>query len=159
MSDLQFLNSEPRYTNCELNFVKEIWPGRYVRTAWRHDNWLQMGSIWGQNELLEGLRRRLWDQQPGLVSSKWSQGRLPQFRPRILGSFWTSFWKIFEIHTALKDDVCFRCVFGSETWSKFHEFWFQIRTKWGWHLTISSEMRKVDFWTTVHVFWRILAFS
>ena len=68
------------------------------------ENWLQMGSIWGQNEMLEGLGRRLWDQQPGLMSSNWSQGRLPQFRPSILGSFWTSFWKIFETHAALKDN-------------------------------------------------------
>ena len=37
--DLQVLNSESRYTNCELCFANEICPGNDVRTAWRGWKW------------------------------------------------------------------------------------------------------------------------
>ena len=39
------------------------------------------------------------------------------------------------------------------------EFWYQIQTDERWYFTASSEIRKVDFWTTVHAFSRILVFS
>ena len=123
------------------------------------ENGVQLASIWGQNELLEGLGRCLWDQEPGLMWPKGSQGRLPQFRYSILGPFWATFWKTLETKTASKDEACFRCILGTEIGSKIDRFWDQIRTRWRRHFTIRSEMRKVDFWTTVHAFWRILVFS
>ena len=39
------------------------------------------------------------------------------------------------------------------------EFWYQIQTDERWYFTASSEIHKVDFWTTVHAFSRILGFS
>ena len=152
VSDQSVVNNEPRYKNCALCFANTIAVAMTSEQCAAEQNGAQCVSIWGQNELLEGLWMCFWDQRPGWMWPKWSQGRLPQFRPSILGFFWSPFWKIFEIHTALKDEVCFRCAFGSEIWSKFNEFGFQIRTKWRWDLTISSDMRKVDFWTTVRVF-------
>ena len=123
------------------------------------ENAVQFASIWGQNEVLEGLGRCLWDQEPGLMWPKGSQGRLPQFRQSILGSFWATFRKTLETKTASKNKVCFRCILGNEIKLKIDRFWDHIRTGWRRHFTIRSEMRKVDFWTIVHAFWRILVFS
>lgn len=123
------------------------------------ENGVPLIPLWGQNEILEGLGRCLWHQEPGLMWSKCPSGRFAQFRPSILGSFWTICWKTLDTKTASKDAVCFRCVFGIEIWWKIDGFWAQIRTKGRWYFTISSEMRKIDFWTTVHVFWRFLLFS
>ena len=75
------------------------------------------------------------------------------------GPFLASFWKTLETKTASIDEVCFRCTFGIEFCSKNDRFWYQIRTERRLYLSLSSEMRKVDFWTTVHVFWRFLLFS
>ena len=123
------------------------------------ENEVQVASIWGQNELLEELWRCLWDQEARLIWPKGSQGRFSQFRSSILGSFLVSFWKTWETKTASIDEVCVRCTFGIEFWSKNNRFWYQIRTEGRSYFSISSEMRKVDFWTTVHVFWRFLLFS
>ena len=90
---------------------------------------------------------------------KGSQGRLPQFRQRILGPFWATFWKTLETKTASKDEVCFMHTFGVEIWSTNDGFCYQFHTLWRWYFTISYEIRKVYFWTTVQVFWRILTFS
>ena len=114
--------------------------------------------MWPQNEQLGGLCKRVCDQQPVLMSSRWSQGRRAQFRSSIFGSFWTSFWNTWGAKTGPKEEVCCRCTFGSEICLKNCWFWFQIRTEWRWYVTRSSEMRNVDFWTTVHAFWCILVF-
>ena len=123
------------------------------------ENEVQLASIWGQNELLEALWRCLWDQEARLIWPKVSQGRFYQFRSSILVPFLASFWKTLETKTASIDEVCFRCTFGIEFWFKNDRFWYQIRTEGRSYFSISSEMRKVDFWTTVHVFWRFLLFS
>ena len=123
------------------------------------ENGVQLASIWDQNELLEGLWRGLWDEEPRLRWPKWPQGHFPQFRSSILGSFLSSFWKTLTLKQHRKNEVCFRCGFWSEIWLKSVGFGYQIRTKWRWYFTISSEMRKVDFWTRVLVFGRILVFS
>ena len=150
------MNSEPRYRNCALCLVNK---NCLVRTACRGTNGAQLASIWGQNHVLEGLWRCLWDQKPGLMWPKWSQARFPQFRPSILGSFWTQFWKTFKTKASSTNEVPFTCVLGIGFSLKFDGISCLLRTKWRCDLSISSEMCKVYFWTTVHVFWRFLLFS
>ena len=70
MSDLQVFNNEPRYKNCELSFASEICRGMMPEQFEKIENKVQMGSIWNQNEQLEGLCTRLEDQEPRLMSSK-----------------------------------------------------------------------------------------
>ena len=75
------------------------------------------------------------------------------------GSLFGIILKTLETKTASINKVCFRCTFGIEFWYKNVRFWYQIRAGEWSYFSISSEMRKVDFWTTVHVFWRFLLFS
>ena len=145
--------------SCALWFTNKIALAMMSEQLAEGENEVQLASIWGQNELLEGLWRCLWDQEARLIWPKGSQGRFSQFRPSILGSFLVSFWKTWETKTASIDEVCVRCTFGIEFWSKNNRFWYQIRTEGRSYFSISSEMRKVDFWTTVHVCWRFLFFS
>ena len=76
------------------------------------ENGVQICSIWGQNEQLGGVWKGLWDQQPGLMSSKWSQGCLSPVPIKhfgtvldlILEDFWDKNdgkrWSLFQ--------MCFR---------------------------------------------------
>ena len=61
-----------------------------------------------------------------MIWPKGSQGRFSQFRSSILGSFLVSFWKTWETKTASIDEVCVRCTFGIEFWSKNNRFWYQM---------------------------------
>ena len=66
------LNSEPRHTNFELSFAKEIWLGIDVRTAWRDckraPKRLHVGSKWAVwGPVKASLRPRstfLWSKSP-----------------------------------------------------------------------------------------------
>ena len=158
-SDKWVMNSGSRYRNCVLCSANKNWTSNNVWTAGSWRKWVQLASIWSQNELLEGLWRRLWDQEAGLISPKGSLGWFAQFRPSILEGFSTSFWNTLDTESASKDEVSFRCNFGIEFWSNIDRFWYKMRTEWRSYFVKSSEMRKVDFWTTVHVFWRFLLIS
>ena len=79
-SDQKVANKELRYRSCALWLTNKSAPVMMSEQLAEGGNGVQLASIWGQNELLEGLGRCLWDQEPGLMCPKGSQGRLPQFR-------------------------------------------------------------------------------
>ena len=117
------------YRSCALWLTNKIAHAMMSEQLAEGENKVQLASVWGQNALLDGLGRCLWDQEPTLLWPKRSQGRLPQFRHSILEAFWASFWKTLEAKTASQDEVCFRYTFGFEIWWKKCRFWYQIQTE------------------------------
>ena len=89
--DLQFLNSEPRYTNCELNFASESWSGNDDRTAWR-------GRKWGLNMLYVRAKWAAWRPVNGsLGPTAWLDVVKVVPRPFVLSSD-QPFWDRFGAH-------------------------------------------------------------
>ena len=97
------------------------------------ENGVQICSIWGQNEQLGGLWKGLWDQQPGLMSSKWSQGCLSPVPIKHFGIL---------VGHILED---FGDKNGIKRWSLFQMcFWDRILIKiwWMWVLN-SNQVRMI----------------
>ena len=117
------------YRSCALWLINKIAHAMMSEQLAEGENKVQSVSIWGQNVLLGGLGRCLWDQEPTLMWPKWFPGRFPQFRYSILEAFWASFWKTWQLKRRHKMKSVSDILLGSKFGKQMIEFGIKLKRR------------------------------